>query len=453
MLRSAATTATVLTALAALSLIGRAPADPTERMFPTYPWVDRTPAQAIQTVRDFEHNERLVVNCVAAPPAIANPHDVVGGFYRLTADGHNYLIGKRCRIIHRTMQNDPIAPPAGARYMPRQLGASQRSQDIGAQEYSLPVTQDEAETIATQFMLANFDNPSNAVLADTSCSFIDGSPATFFFRYVQEAGNGFLGPANCGVIIDAATGDIVDWGDAEYALTVSTIPALSGDQAIADAAQAIQYLSDGGVPTVTDSIVGQPDALGQESLEYRIQLPGYANGDMNDDEMWIVVVDANTGAILQLDEESSLSDGPTRKKASSGEMLAVARTIQAPFPRMPGRSIPMTVGGAKTHLSLPVLLIDGQPYVPAAYIAAASASRAWVRRDDSILVHTSNRSIAFRPNTTSYTVDSSRCMLNSAPIEAGNCVYVPLQLANVIAPGRFIYRPKSQTLDCRPGPL
>ncbi len=423
-----------------------------------YTWQPLTPADAIQAVRDFEGDANLPVTIQPyIPPRPDNRHlfspayDHLSDVYKLRAGNYEYRVNTHSRnMVQRRDVTFALDKNTfyGQPYDPSVLKQQAMSQD-------------EAQLIAKDYMLAHFPHPE--ALSKLTVSKMWNSDrewdATYAFIYSQVCDNGVHGPSQCQVTVDTVMGKVMYYGGFYFPVLASTIPRLSGDQAMACAIQSLIF-SDGQPGVIQAMSILRPDVMGLERLVYHLTFAGRGpenrvgpTGPTEYVESYTGIVDASTGELIEWGMIMSLPDGSEKSKRLSAR--GIKRIVPVKHLLTEYKPLDVVFANQPTALSYPVRLVDGQPYLYVGYLCygAKDVKLRYNGRDD-ISIVSPERAARFSLHKAEYTLSGKTRALPAKPVIVEDRCYVPLQAAQDTMPFRIVYddAKKQVRFDALPAP-
>ena len=274
----------------------------------SYQWQPLSPNDAIQAVRAFENNPNLAVTVTWQPPQPLSSPDPQSG-YKLTAGRYEYMV---CAYTPKLIFRDDAL---FLRAQDQFYGQTPDPNVLAPQAMS----ENAALAIAQAFMTAHYPAPqiitkflASSQLAGksylTDADFIE----SYNFTFWQDCGGGTVGPSFCDIEVDTIKGMVVSYAGSYFPVLISPVPSLTKDQAMAALLNQLQ-VPDGVPEHVSGPCVTKPDAFGAQQLVYTLRFGGTVPTGVAGYAEYSADVDANTGALISLDELLGLSDKPAHR--------------------------------------------------------------------------------------------------------------------------------------------
>ena len=402
-----------------------------------YAWGSLSSDDAIQVVRNFEGDQTLAVSVTQMPAA--NPGGPAPEYgYTLTAGVYKYFVCEYTPdLVDRDYENFIVKKDE---FYGQPYDAATLQQSV--------MSQDAAQSIAQAFMQAHYPAPQllQAPVASTDFNSDPAFTATYSFEFTQDCGGGVSGPSFCSVTVDTVLGRVVFYDAGDFPTLVSAAPYLSVDQAMASAMNGLN-ITNGLSGTVMDLGITKPDPLGAEQLYYRLRFSGVGPADPTGPPEWYqVVVDANSGAVLEWDVEASLIS-----RTRAGSSLASVRRHMAKRSASRPASLGFLWGGAHTRLSYPPLLIHGHPYLWVGYLCYGEPrARAAYNRTGSVEVHGAGRNLRVGTQSTRWRLNGINHRSAAAAVMVDGHCYVPLDVVGSMLPFTVHYDARKKQVSFEP---
>ena len=201
-------------------------------------WESLSPDRAIETVRAFEGQPGLAVKVTGAdawatrfPDMYAESH-----LYKLASERYDYTVSKYSR--YRFTRSDHLFVYNKPGFYGEAYHPSVLMQKV--------ISQGAAEEVARSFMRSHFPAPALLKLTrSTPFHPSDIGPGdedwidSYGFVFTQDCGGGVIGPCFCTVSVDSVKAEVVSYTQFCYPVLVSTIPRLSGGEAMICAMNAV----------------------------------------------------------------------------------------------------------------------------------------------------------------------------------------------------------------------
>jgi hypothetical protein len=402
-----------------------------------YTWENLTENDAIQVVRDFEGDPNLNVSSDGLsvmdfedPAMFAQTEE-----YQLHANGYSYHVSRYTRYRF-SRQDEAFGPDYSEFY-----GQPYDPYTLAGQV----MPQADAEAIAISYMQAHFPAPQiltqHTVRPRYPGRVMDPDP--HFIQYytvdfVQDCGDGVVGPSFCQVDVDSVHGRIVGYGQAYYPVLVPTVPGLTGEQATAAAMNVL--LTEPGTPETVDNLyVSHPDALGVEHLVYSLKFTGIGPAYPTP-ETYFCHVDAFNGAVLGWDIIMSARAGT---HGDRNTLATQCRTRKGPRAST-CRTLAVSLNGKRSNLSYPPLIVTDRPFMYVGYLCYGTADvKLRYKNREHITVTGTTRQMVFNLNSRAYRLNGQTRKLPAKPVIVNGRCYVPLEAAQAVLPFRISYDAKA----------
>ena len=124
---------------------------------------------------------------------------------------------------------------------------------------------------------------------------------TYNFTFLQDLGNGVLGPDYCAIHVDTVKGQVVFYsGISGFPVLISPVPDLSPEQAMQIAMQSI-LLQPGNPGEVEQLGIIKPDMMGGQRLIYVLYFNGIGLASPDQATGYVAMVDAHDGTVFDWD--------------------------------------------------------------------------------------------------------------------------------------------------------
>lgn len=405
----------------------------------TYEWL--APADAIQKVRDFEGNPNLAVTIKLMPTPNDTPLEAE---YTLTAGRYEYHMDQAYR--NGLVRYDEM----WMRDKPDFYGPQFNLNDPN-QQFLLP---DQAQSIAWTFIQMHYPHPEvlneKWVLPEVPATDTTRVSRYFTCTYIQNLGNMVGGPRFCIVDVDSILGQVISFHSSYFPVLMSTVPALTSDQAMAAAMNGMNVSNGAPMNDHIDLDVCTPDIMGVERLEYDVRFTGVGPANPTGMLGYDVMVDANTGETIEWDTLAAFIQKPTLPSPVFVAMRQ--RMAQASSSAPP--SLACVEDGHKIKLAFEPRLVNGQPYMYAGYLCYGSDARLSAIKAGAVNITGRGWQISFKLGAKTYQLNGKVKRLSAPPILIEGKCYVPLEAFEAVLPfpihySRFL---KLVSLEIHPTP-